>query len=119
MTALPPKTDIRVAAKRQPAAREPRRRPTSVRPFKNTTRVFLKWRCNDILKKRADGEASARAFAEGRRGRREGTEIWRKSIRASGTCKPLKSLKTAKRLFGKAWQKTAQICESLAKNLAD
>jgi hypothetical protein len=32
-------------------------------------------------------------------------------------CKPLKSLKTAKGIFGKAWRETAQIWKGLAKSL--
>ena len=47
----------------------------------------------------------------------EGRKIWRKRIRTWWTCKALKSLKTAREMFGSACRKKDGIGKSLAKSL--
>src|SRR5271163_3993506 len=44
-------------------------------------------------------------------------KVWRRTLLIFFYCKPLKSLKTAKGIFGKAWRETAQIWKGLAKSL--
>jgi hypothetical protein len=47
----------------------------------------------------------------------EGRNIWRKRNRPWRACKTLKSLKTAKEMFGWAWRKKDGMGKSLAKSL--
>src|SRR5277367_815054 len=53
----------------------------------------------------------------GRKGAAGGGKIWKTSKDVWKPCNPLKSHKTAKDLFGKAWSKTAWIWKSLEKKL--
>jgi hypothetical protein len=47
----------------------------------------------------------------------EGQNIWRGTLWVWKACNPLKSQKTAKKMFGKAWSETAEIWKGLDKSL--
>src|ERR1700758_1708252 len=51
----------------------------------------------------------------GRKGATEGEKIWKASKDVWKPCNPLKSHKTAKALFGKAWSQTRHFWRSLEK----
>ena len=53
----------------------------------------------------------------GRKGATEGEKIWKASKDVWKPCNPLKSHKTAKDFFGKAWSKTRDFWRSLEKGL--
>src|ERR1700749_901898 len=46
-----------------------------------------------------------------------GQKIWRRTLWVWKACNPLKSHKTAKEMFGKAWSETAEIWKGLDKSL--